>query len=698
MSEHLLEERRENWGSRASFVLAAIGSAVGLGNLWGFPHKVYSTGGGAFLIPYVLAMVLIGIPLLIAEFSLGHLTQRATPDAFGRANRKFAFIGWWQIVLGFIIITFYAVVLAWCMSFLYYSVQGIFTGSLPWASTGAEGVQVAQKSFYQNYLHKHDSLSLGGIQWPIVGVLALTWLAMHLCIFRGVRLLSKVVMWTVPLPWLMLLILTIRGITLNGSMQGLEFYLEPNWSKLAEPNTWRMAFGQMFFSMSLAFGIMVTYASFLHRKSDINNNAAVIGLADLATSFIAGIAVFATIGGMAHATMAQGNPVPPDRVIDSGWGMAFVAFPYALAQLPHAQWFSTIFFASLLLLGIDSAFSITESVLASVVDKTGWSRDKTLIGITLLGFLVGVIYCTQGGLNWLGTVADFIYGTFGIAFMGLLECVVLGWLFRLRRLRAHANERSDWSVGAWWTWIIRVVIPLVMAALFAWSLFDDWSNPEGYLFNKATGKLNLANAIGLAVMGIAPILAVVISSLKFKSASPAELIVPEYSDDQPRGKNIGLVAILAAAASLVLLIVTFATMLCGASQLRAADTAPPAIAGTIWILLLAAGATAMLALLLGGITVVKLEAKTIKTSMTARFGAALGILMVGLGAGLTLAMFMLSLDVKTKPVQYDGELGADAWIILAVMLGLLVAGLGWCFYRAIRGASTDAYEQKPEEV
>ena len=116
---------------------------------------------------------------------------------------------------------------------------------------------------------------------------------MYLCIFRGVKMVSKVVLLTVPLPWIMLLILTIRGLTLPGAARGLNFYLDPNWAELAKPETWRWAFGQMFFSMSLAFGVMITYASFLHRKSDINNNAAIIGLADIGTSFIAGIAVFA---------------------------------------------------------------------------------------------------------------------------------------------------------------------------------------------------------------------------------------------------------------------------------------------------------------------------------------------------------------------------------------------------------------------
>jgi NSS family neurotransmitter:Na+ symporter len=481
MPEQLLEEQRENWGSRAGFVLAAIGSAVGLGNLWGFPYKLYSYGGGAFLIPYLVAMLLIGIPLLIAEFSLGHLTQRATPDAFRRAHRSFAFVGWWQIILSFVIITYYAVILAYCLSFFYYSLVGIAEGALPWAGKGIEGVQNAKTFFFTTYLHWNQAFAPGRLQWHIVVSLVITWVAMYLCIFRGLRLVGKVVLWTVPLPWLMLLILTIRGLTLDGAIQGLEYYLEPNWSRLADPATWRWAFGQMFFSMSLAFGIMITYASFLHRKSDLNNNSVIVGLADMGTSFVAGLAVFATLGGMAFATRQAGAAVPVETVAESGPSLAFVAFPYALAQLPYAAWFSLLFFASLLLLGIDSAFSITESVLASIVDKTGWSRDWTLVLMSAVGLAVGLLFCTQGGLSWLGTFDDFINGTWGITLTALLECFVLGWLFRLRRLRDHANERSDWKVGRWWDWTIRLVIPVVLGALFSWSLFDGLADPGGYV-------------------------------------------------------------------------------------------------------------------------------------------------------------------------------------------------------------------------
>ena len=691
MAEQLLDQHRENWGSRAGFVLAAIGSAVGLGNLWGFPYKLYDNGGGAFLIPYVIAMVMIGIPLLIAEFSLGHLSQRATPDAFGRINRKFAFVGWWQIALSFVIITYYAVILAYCLSFLWYSVQGIFTGSLPWAGEGVEGVRKAKDFFFKDYLSFNESFSLGRLQLHIVGALVITWGLMYLCIFRGVKLVSKVVLWTVPIPWLMLLILTIRGLTLDGAIQGLEFYLEPNWDRLANPETWRRAFGQMFFSMSLAFGIMVTYASFLHRKSDLNNNATIIGLADLGTSFIAGLAVFATLGGMAFATQQAGNPVPVEEVTAGGPSLAFVAFPYALAQLPHAPWFGAVFFSSLLLLGIDSAFSITECVLASVVDKTGWSRSKTLIGITLVGFTIGVVYCTQGGLTWLGTFDDFINGTWGIALTALLEALVLGWLFRIRKLREHANERSDWVAGPWWTWTIRIFIPLVMAALFIWSLFDDWSNPAGYLFDAKTGDVNLGTAAGLTLMGIAPIAAILISSLRFKRRED-ELILPEYADDRPQGGAIGTAGIGVTAAAAVALAVAFCLMADLKARLTGTapqvNSLPDATLRTYAIFCLGlAGGASLLALLTCGGTVVKLEARTIRTSMTARFGAGAGILTLGLTVGLALALWVMGEKFEFTKIDRDGELSLTAYLIIAVMFAVIFVGLGWCFYRSIKMAS-----------
>ncbi|MBN1436393.1 MAG: sodium-dependent transporter [Sedimentisphaerales bacterium] len=504
---------RENWGSRSGFILAAIGSAVGLGNVWRFPHECYSNGGSAFLIPYIVAMIVIGIPLLIMEFSLGHLTQQAAPNAFKKIGRKWEFVGWWPVVLSFIIVTYYAVVLAWALNYLVAS----FQSPLPWAS--ATDGTAANTYFFQTYLQNNDTLALGGIRWPALAALAVVWVLMYICIFKGVKVVGKIVLWTVPIPWLMLLILTIRGLTLEGAIQGLEYYLEPDWAMLKEPSVWKAAFGQVFFSMTIAFGVMITYASFLHKKSDLNNNALIIGLADLATSFIAGIAVFATMGAMAVQTNQ-----PVNEVLDSSKtiGLAFVAFPKALSLLPMAQVFSVIFFIALILLGIDSAFSITEGALASLIDKTGWKRRSVLLGLSVVGFSAGVIYTTKGGLQWLDKMDGIVNeGTWGIIFVGMIECLVVGWAFDIGKLRAHTNRNSDWQVGVWWEWSIKVVIPLILAGLTVWSLVDDIRSEAGFVIDNQ-GNLIGADILNLGLTLIVFLLAVILGLWRPRETAKVE--------------------------------------------------------------------------------------------------------------------------------------------------------------------------------
>ena len=244
-----LLEQRENWGSRSGFVLAAIGSAVGLGNLWAFPYKIYSYGGGAFLIPYIIAPFVIGLPLIILEFSLGHFTQRAAPNALRRCGRSFEGIGWLGTVMCLIIISYYPVILGYCITYLWYSIQGIFSGGeLPWAASGVEGITQAKDFFFNHYLNYHESFSLGGLEIKVFIPVLITWLLMYFSIFKGVSLVGKIVWLTVPIPWIMLLILTVRGLTLHGSMQGLAYFLTPDWTEPAKPITWPYGFGHVFFS------------------------------------------------------------------------------------------------------------------------------------------------------------------------------------------------------------------------------------------------------------------------------------------------------------------------------------------------------------------------------------------------------------------------------------------------------------------
>jgi NSS family neurotransmitter:Na+ symporter len=678
----LLEEQRESWGTRGAFVLAAIGSAVGLGNLWRFPYELYDHGGGAFLIPYIVAVFIIGVPMLILEFSLGHFTQRAAPEAFARSHRRLEFVGWWSIFLGFVIVSFYAVILAYCFSFLYFSVQGILSGGeLPWAGEGLEGVKNAEHFFLNTYLGRIPGTSLGSIRWNIFWPLVVTWLVMYLCIFRGVKLVGKIVWLTVPLPWLMLLVLTVRGLTLEGSMEGLAYYLNPDWSEVAKATTWRYAFGQAFFSLSLAFGgVMITYASFLHRKSDLNNNAAIIALSDFGTSFIAGLAVFATLGGMAFVTRQAGHPVAVENVAEGGPSLAFVAFPYALAQLPYSAWFSLVFFFTLITLGIDSAFSITESVLAAIVDKTGWRRSIVLPVMSVIGLATGLVYITQGGLNWLGVVGDFIDGTWGIAFLGLLECIVLGWLWRIDWLRRHANERSDWRLGKWWDYLIRIGIPVVLGSLFFWSLFDDLTRKDGFLW-RPNGDLILENFVGLLVMILIAITAVVASFIRGRADSGWQdrPLVPL----EVKGRAGGVIVLVLSVLSALLIVILLRLAVLGRNDKY-----------LLWISL----PPAVTAVLASNWLLSKYNTSTTQASWFARWAGMIATMDISGFVALHLIHSTRQQEVAQPASHLQEELSAVSYVILSAMLLLIIGGLGWCLYRALSAGTQTGAIQHPEEV
>ena len=536
--------------------------------------------------------------------------------------------------------------------------------------------------FYSTYLGYHEEFTLGAVRFNILWPLIITWAAMYLCIFKGVKLVGKIVWLTVPLPWLMLLILAVRGLTLEGSMQGLAYYLDPDWAQLLKPTTWRFAFGQVFFSLSLAFGVMITYASFLHRKSDINNNAAIIGIADFATSFIAGIAIFATLGGMAFATQQAGNPVAVENVVAGGPGLAFVAFPYALAQLPYSAWFSFIFFFALVTLGIDSGFSITESVLASIVDKTGWKRCIVLPAMSLVGLVLGVVYITNGGLNWLGTIDGFINGTWGIAFLGLLECVALGWVYRIDKLRLHANARSDWKLGKWWSYLIRIFIPVILGTLFLWNLFEDFGS--GSFFSTEAGGVNGPNCVGIAVVAVAPVIAIIFSMARGPrlgnkySQLDESLIV--------KGRKSGIAGMILTLISAALIIVVLSVDM----PLRLKQT-----------LFLVAGLAGVSGVLMANFILDRYSKDDKTPSRLARWGGILATLDVS--AFLAVILIYItghyqSGELPDRAKESAHVLTGTSYIILGVVFLLIIGGLSWCFYRALIAGGSKVEIQSPDEV
>lgn len=459
------KKNRGEWGSRLGFIMAAIGSAVGLGNIWRFPYTAASNGGGAFLIPYMIALLTAGIPVLILEFGLGHKIRSSAPGVFRSLNKKWEIFGWWQTAISFGITVYYMVVIAWATSYLKYA----FTTS--WGED--------TKGFlFGTYLNLSDSpMHLGGLNFKVVIPLVIIWsinyFVLRMGIKGGIEKASKIFM---PLLVLSLIAITARGVTLPGAAKGLEYFFKPDFSRLTDPKVWVAAYGQIFYSLSIAFGIMLAYSSYLPKDSDIINNAFITGLGNCSFSILSGIGVFSILG-----YMAQTQGVEVSEVASAGVGLAFIVFPKAINALPGMNSiFGVTFFMSLLFAGISSSISLVETVLSSIVDNFGIERKKALNIVALVGLCTSLIFATGAGLYILDIVDHYI-NNYGVAVAGLIEIILLSWFFNLESIREYVNPLSDFKVGKWWNFCLKFLTPAILGVMTIKNIIADISSPyEGY--------------------------------------------------------------------------------------------------------------------------------------------------------------------------------------------------------------------------
>ena len=447
---------RESWKNRLGFLLAAVGSAVGLGNIWRFNYLAYKNGGGAFLIPYFIALITAGLPILILEFGLGHKMRGAPPTAFekikNREGKSFQGLGWWGVTLAmFGINLYYAVVISWCVSYFFHSF------SLAWM----QGNSVAS-FFMNNHLHASGGIMDFGMPvWGIVGGLALVWLLNWGIVYKGIQSgIEKANKIFMPILLGLISILVIRGLTLPGAGEGVTQYLKPDFSRILDPSVWIDAYGQVFFTLSIGFGIMVAYSSYLPKKSNISGNAKLTAILNSGFSIFAGLAVFGTLG-----YLAQSKGVPVDQVVKSGPGLAFIVFPEAIAQipvLPHL--FGMIFFLALIVAGLSSSLSLVEAFASSVVDKFGWKRQKIVSVLCISGFAGGLLFALPNGIHWLDTVDNFMTN-YGLVTVGLLQCLVIGWVYGAGSMRRHINLASESRMRGWWDFCIKYVTPIILLLL-----------------------------------------------------------------------------------------------------------------------------------------------------------------------------------------------------------------------------------------
>ncbi|WP_413378642.1 sodium-dependent transporter [Alkalihalobacillus sp. 1P02AB] len=458
-------EGREQWGTRAGFVLAAIGSAVGLGNIWRFPYVAYENGGGAFLIPYLFALLTAGIPLLIMEFTIGQKYRGSAPLSYARLNKKAEWIGWWQVAISFVISTFYAVIIAWAISYTYFSFRQT------WGSNPTDFL-------LNDFLQIVDPGQLGSFVPTIFFPLLIVWVIALGVLFKGVKkgieFANRIF---IPLLVVMFLILVIRAVTLDGAMVGLDAFFKPNWGEIMNPAVWVAAYGQIFFSLSIGFAIMITYSSYLPRKSDLNNNAFITGFSNSSFEILAGIGVFAIIGFMATQ---QGTSV--DEVAAGGIALAFMVFPEIINSFPGLNGlFGALFFGSLVMAGLTSLISIIETYVSALQDKFKITRTKAVIIGGGLSALISILYATQGGL-WLLDTVDYFINHFGVALAGLVSVIAVAWFMRkLPDLQKHTNELSDFRIGLWWKVCLGIITPAVLGFMLYQNLILNLtSNYEDY--------------------------------------------------------------------------------------------------------------------------------------------------------------------------------------------------------------------------
>jgi neurotransmitter:Na+ symporter, NSS family len=458
-----VDAAREQWGNRAGFLLAAIGSAVGLGNIWRFPYVAWSNGGGAFFVPYLFALLTAGIPILVLEYAIGHRHRGSAPASLRRLHPRAEWIGWWQVVICFLIASYYSVVIAWAAAYAWFSI-GLRWGADP------------ESFFFDDYLAVTEAGTVGGMRLgvliPLLGVWLLTLTVLLGGIRRGIERANRIL---IPVLVLSFLVIVVRAITLDGAASGLDALFRPDWSRIDDASVWVAAYGQVFFSLSIGFAIMITYASYLPRRGDLTGNAFIAGFSNASFELLAGIGVFAAVGFLATST-----DVGIDEVAREGIGLAFVVFPRIIAELPGpSSLFGVLFFGSLVLAGLSSLISVTQTYVAALQEKFSLSRSAAVVLAGGATALLSTIYATGGGINTLDVVDRFV-NVFGVAAVGLVEVIVIAWLLRaLPTLREHANAVSDLGLGRWWILALAGLTPLVLGWMTIDNLRTELTEPYG---------------------------------------------------------------------------------------------------------------------------------------------------------------------------------------------------------------------------
>ncbi|CAG5088075.1 Similar to Slc6a18: Sodium-dependent neutral amino acid transporter B(0)AT3 (Mus musculus) [Cotesia congregata] len=505
------EDERENWDSKLTFLLATVGYAVGLGNVWRFPYLAQKNGGGAFLIPYFVSPYLGGIGISSA-------------------------------VVSFNVALYYNTIIAWC---LFYFVQS-FQSELPWSECPNKYFQngsyapepECQESSPTQYFWYRTTLMISKdintpevFNWKIALALVIAWILVYMCMIKGIASSGKVVYVTATFPYLVLIIFFFRGVTLPGMSDGLRHLFTPKWYTLTDPVVWLEAGTQIFFSLGLAFGGLIAFSSYNPVNNNCYRDAIMVSLTNCFTSMFAGIVVFSVIGFKATMVYEKclvdrnstligifGHPerfpdeIPPagtllnftngnnsvDNIImpeipecdlqkeldnsASGTGLAFIIFTEAINQFPGAQFWSVLFFLMLFTLGIDSQFGTLEGVVTSIVDMKLFPnlRKEILTGAICLVCCIISMAFAHGAGSYVFVLFDNFSGNFPLLIIAFFECIGVSYVYGLRRFADDIELMTGNRPGLYWLICWKYLSPLAMLTILVASFVEIICEGSGY--------------------------------------------------------------------------------------------------------------------------------------------------------------------------------------------------------------------------
>lgn len=539
-------EDRETWGKKVDFLLSVIGFAVDLANVWRFPYLCYKNGGGAFLLPYCVMLVLGGIPLFFMELALGQYNRKGAITCWGRLVPLFKGVGFQVVCIAFYVDFFYNVILAWSLRFFFAS----FTTALPWTNCGNEwntpncreiGSQAPLPEILTNTTPSTSSSSssfssspssiffptnstsssmdspevvgaatispnmttspaeeywtrvvlqiqesgglsdLGIVKWDLALCLLAVYIICYFSLWRGISTSGKVVWFTAVFPYVVLFILLIRGVTLPGAAEGIQYYLKPDFSKIWVAEVWVDAATQIFFSLGPGFGVLLAFASYNKFHNNVYKDAMATSLINCCTSFVSGFVIFSVLGYMSNKS---GKPI--NEVVEEGPGLVFVVYPEAIATMPGSTFWAIIFFMMLLTLGLDSSFGGSEAVITALSDEfpiIGRNRKVFVAILFSVDFIVGLACCTQGGF-YVFTVLDRYAAGYSILFAVFCEAIAVSWIYGIDRLRDDIREMIGFAPGVYWRTCLKFFAPAFIGVIIVYGLIAykplSADDPEKY--------------------------------------------------------------------------------------------------------------------------------------------------------------------------------------------------------------------------